>query len=39
MRLDEDDRLAAVVRVPPEQSNGNGDQGEAGDDGQQAADQ
>ena len=26
MRLDEDDLLAAVVRVPPEQENGNGEQ-------------
>jgi DNA gyrase subunit A len=32
MRLDKDDRLAAVVRVPLEQTNGNGNHNEAGED-------
>jgi len=38
MRLDKDDRLAAVVRVPPEQPNGNGDQPEGGDEQQENSD-
>jgi len=38
MRLDDDDLLAAVVRVPPEQENGNGEQEVAGEENDPGAD-